>query len=80
MTRSRPLARTQRISLWILLPFSFSAIVPGPACAQGVVNSSSAAPQTVQIRLNAPAFQPDSKAPYAHPYYWAPFFLMGNWL
>jgi CHAT domain-containing protein len=20
------------------------------------------------------------KSPYAHPYYWAPFFLMGNWL
>jgi CHAT domain-containing protein/Tfp pilus assembly protein PilF len=25
-------------------------------------------------------FQPDPSAPYAHPYYWAPFFLMGNWL
>jgi len=28
----------------------------------------------------APAFQLDTKAPYSHPYYWAPFFLMGNWL
>ena len=26
------------------------------------------------------AFKPDPKAPYAHPYYWAPFMLMGNWL
>jgi len=26
------------------------------------------------------AFIPDSEAPYAHPYYWAPFILMGNWL
>jgi CHAT domain-containing protein len=25
-------------------------------------------------------FKADSKAPYAHPYYWAPFILMGNWL
>jgi len=25
------------------------------------------------------AFTPDPKAPYSHPYYWAPFFLMGNW-
>jgi len=24
--------------------------------------------------------QPDSKYPYAHPYYWAPFVLTGNWL
>jgi len=27
-----------------------------------------------------PQFIPDPRAPYAHPYYWAPFILMGNWL
>jgi CHAT domain-containing protein len=27
-----------------------------------------------------PSFVFDPKTPYAHPYYWAPFFLMGNWL
>jgi CHAT domain-containing protein len=26
------------------------------------------------------SFPNSAKAPYAHPYYWAPFFLMGNWL
>ncbi len=26
------------------------------------------------------AYKPDPKTPYAHPYYWAPFILMGNWL
>lgn len=25
------------------------------------------------------AFRVDPKAPYAHPYYWAPFILIGNW-
>jgi len=25
-------------------------------------------------------FIPPKGAPYAHPYYWAPFILMGNWL
>jgi CHAT domain-containing protein len=29
---------------------------------------------------DAPKFSRDPKVPYAHPYYWAPFFLMGNWL
>jgi CHAT domain-containing protein/Tfp pilus assembly protein PilF len=24
-------------------------------------------------------FTPDPKAPYAHPYFWAPFILIGNW-
>jgi CHAT domain-containing protein len=28
---------------------------------------------------NQPLFKPDAKAPYAHPYYWAPFILIGNW-
>jgi CHAT domain-containing protein len=28
----------------------------------------------------APKFAPDAKAPFAHPYYWAAFYLMGNWL
>ena len=27
----------------------------------------------------APPFQRDPKAPFAHPYYWAPFILIGNW-
>jgi CHAT domain-containing protein/tetratricopeptide (TPR) repeat protein len=26
-----------------------------------------------------PAFTPDPKAPFAHPYFWAPFILIGNW-
>ncbi len=30
--------------------------------------------------VQAPRFSVDPQAPYAHPYYWAPFFLMGNWL
>jgi CHAT domain-containing protein len=28
----------------------------------------------------APPYVPDPAKPYAHPYYWAPFILMGNWL
>ena len=28
---------------------------------------------------NLPKFKIDPKAPYAHPYYWAPFILIGNW-
>ena len=24
-------------------------------------------------------FTPDPSAPFAHPFYWAPFILMGNW-
>ena len=28
---------------------------------------------------NAPKFKVDPKAPFAHPYYWAPFILIGNW-
>jgi len=26
-----------------------------------------------------PRYTQDAKAPLAHPYYWAPFILIGNW-
>ena len=29
--------------------------------------------------VNQPLFKVNSKSPYAHPYYWAPFILIGNW-
>ena len=32
-----------------------------------------------EANRNLPVFTPDPKAPYAHPYYWAPFVLIGNW-
>lgn len=32
------------------------------------------------VQESHPAFAPDREAPYAHPYYWAPLILMGNWL
>lgn len=28
---------------------------------------------------DAPLFKTDDKRPFAHPYYWAPFILIGNW-
>jgi CHAT domain-containing protein len=28
---------------------------------------------------DAPAFKRDNRKPFAHPYYWAPFILIGNW-
>jgi CHAT domain-containing protein/uncharacterized protein HemY len=47
-----------------------------PIANRSLIHESSERKATV----NAPKFQPDPKAPYAHPYFWAPFFLMGNWL
>ena len=29
--------------------------------------------------VKRPLFKPDPKAPFAHPYFWAPFILIGNW-
>lgn len=34
----------------------------------------------VGVAAEGDGLQPNLKAPYAHPYYWAPFILMGNWL
>jgi len=37
------------------------------------VSPNAAVPGTARFPI-------DKNVPYAHPYYWAPFFLMGNWL
>jgi CHAT domain-containing protein/Tfp pilus assembly protein PilF len=52
-------------------------IEPAQERSRGVVvnQASSGA-----ARPEAPSFPISARAPYAHPYYWAPFFLMGNWL
>ncbi len=42
------------------------------------VSLSSSVPSTGQPGPGA--FPTDPARPYAHPYYWAPFILMGNWL
>jgi CHAT domain-containing protein len=30
-------------------------------------------------RANLPLFKKDPQRPFAHPFYWAPFVLIGNW-
>jgi len=35
--------------------------------------------ETQPGEVKRPLFKPDPKAPFAHPYYWAPFILIGNW-
>ncbi|MBL8212941.1 MAG: CHAT domain-containing protein [Bryobacterales bacterium] len=34
---------------------------------------------TVASPTPQPAYRHDAQKPYAHPYYWAPFILIGNW-
>jgi CHAT domain-containing protein/Tfp pilus assembly protein PilF len=36
--------------------------------------------ETGVTKSQAPRSPYNAKIPFAHPYYWAPFFLMGNWL
>ena len=40
---------------------------------------STKAPAGEGERSNLSLFVADPKAPYAHPFYWAPFILIGNW-
>lgn len=56
----------------------------------GATSSSDQADQQVTRQLvqeefkpgedKLPRFKHDPKKPYAHPYFWAPFILIGNWL
>jgi CHAT domain-containing protein len=49
---------------------------PAAGSDRGVVSNRAPA----STGLEALSFPTSAEAPYAHPYYWAPFFLMGNWL
>ena len=43
-------------------------------------NSRAALPITNSSSIQTqPRFEANPQAPYAHPYYWAPFILIGNW-
>jgi CHAT domain-containing protein len=46
---------------------------------RGVVQISRDSPSTDAQSNTAPQFVKDPGAPFAHPYYWAPFILIGNW-
>ena len=37
-------------------------------------------PTSKTAPIQAPSFKATEGIPFAHPYFWAPFFLMGNWL
>jgi CHAT domain-containing protein len=34
----------------------------------------------VSVAQGPSNYTPDPSKPFAHPFYWAPFILMGNWL
>ena len=41
---------------------------------------SSGAATSAESKLFSTPFTPSPNQPFAHPYFWAPFILMGNWL
>jgi CHAT domain-containing protein/Tfp pilus assembly protein PilF len=43
------------------------------------VATASQAPGACGDGTRPPPYRPSAQAPYAHPYYWAPFILIGNW-
>ena len=47
--------------------------------ARGVVQVSHDSSTMGEQNNAAPQFVKDPTAPYSHPYYWAPFILIGNW-
>ncbi len=53
-----------------------AAALPGSGAQRALIHEDPPSAQKVE----APVFHTKKEAPYAHPYFWAPFFLMGNWL
>jgi CHAT domain-containing protein len=53
--------------------------VAGSSCQTGPADTSDHAREADNNENDdAPLFTPNPAAPYAHPYFWAPFILIGN--
>jgi len=50
---------------------------------EGKIKGGGCGPQRLGAGMKeketTPGYVCDGERPYAHPYYWAPFVLMGNW-
>jgi CHAT domain-containing protein/Tfp pilus assembly protein PilF len=56
------------------------SLLHGASGESGTSRRGTEAVETTQTPSNSrPTFVADPKAPYAHPFYWAPFILIGNW-
>jgi CHAT domain-containing protein len=60
-------------------------LLRGETTAEGATAKTTTADRQIVHEEDKPgaankvAFKADAKKPYAHPYYWAPFILIGNW-
>ena len=55
-----------------LIQGEYKTLPEADANRSGIINLSGE-------KTNQPAFKKDENAPFAHPYYWSPFVLIGNW-
>ncbi len=67
--------RRAQLSLLKAAPAALSA--PASEAHRGTEAVASASDRAALSSL--PPFTPPAGAPYAHPFYWAPFILIGNW-
>jgi CHAT domain-containing protein len=56
------------------------ALLHGTVKAEVVPNSQNRGLSRTDSPRAAASFKTDPNAPYSHPFFWAPFVLMGNWL
>jgi CHAT domain-containing protein len=54
-------------------------LLRGGFAATGEVDSNRGFQADSVSSILTPTFKVDTKALFAHPYYWAPFVLIGNW-
>ena len=71
-------AALQKAQLTLLKGKVESVAGPSADTWRGPVRANLAGAANARSAL--PAFRTNPALPHAHPYYWAPFILMGNWL
>ena len=62
-----------------LIPKLPSSGTKGPSGTKEDTSERTTTDERADVAGQAPSFPYEPKKPYAHPYYWAPFILIGNW-
>lgn len=55
------------------------ALIYGTYTSDAAVSQRGAKPVDLSKKTGPPPFRKDDSAPFAHPYFWSPFILFGNW-
>lgn len=76
LTGKKTKAEALRLAQLAMLDGNYKQILPTCSVKKEGTDDNPVTPKSTKLYK---AYKPDPSRPYAHPYYWSPFVLYGNW-